>query len=131
MKVLKIVLAAFALVFAIVLAGCGSSGAPQQSAKTQTPSSSSTQSPSDSSTQTFPDDTKATFVSATWVQAPDDLGPAVKFTFHIVAGPDWKQNAKVQLRPASGNERPLSYYMVYRGRLGLPGLEQHRIRRHW
>jgi hypothetical protein len=112
MKIFKIVLAVFALAFAAVLAGCGGSGAPQQSARTHTPSGSSTQSPSESSTQTFPDGTKVTFVSATWTMAPDDLGPAVKFTFHVVAGPDWKQNAKVQLRPGSGNERPYSYYMV-------------------
>jgi hypothetical protein len=113
MKIFKSVPAVFTLVFAAALAACGSSGAHQQSAKTQNPSDRSTQSTSESSTQTFPDGTKVTFVSATWTRLsynPVDHG--VKFTFHIIAGPGWKQNAKVQLRPASGDERPYTYYMV-------------------
>ena len=111
---IQVVLAAFGLVSVMLLAGCGGSGAPLHPVATRSPSGSSgsAQSPAENSTQAFPDDTKVTFVSATWVQAPDNLGPAVKFTFHIVAGPDWKQNAKVQLRPASGDEHPLNYYMV-------------------
>jgi hypothetical protein len=112
MKVFNIVLAVFTLVLATLLAGCGASGVPQHPATTQRASGSSAQSSSESSTQTFPDGTRVTFISVTWVMTPDNDGPAVKFTFRIVAGPDWKQNAKVQLRPGSGNERPLNYYMV-------------------
>ncbi len=112
MKVSNIVLAVFALVFATLLAGCGASGAPQHPATTQRASASSAQRSSGGPAQTFPDGTVVTFVSATWVMTPDDDGPAVKFTFHVVAGPDWKQNAKVQLRPGSGSERPFNYYMV-------------------
>jgi hypothetical protein len=112
MKVFNIVLAVFALVLTTLLAGCGASGAPRHPATTQRASGNSPQSSSESSTQKFPDGTRVTFISATWVMTPDDDGPAVKFTFRIVAGPDWKQNAKVQLRPGSGDERPYNYYMV-------------------
>ena len=88
---------------------------PSNWQRLRTPSGSSTQSPSESSTQTFPDGTKVTFVSATWITAgyptPD---PAVKFTFHIVAGPQWKPYAdqQVHLRPGSGDGKPIGYYMV-------------------
>jgi hypothetical protein len=112
MKVFNIVLAVFALVLTALLAGCGASGATRHPATTQRASSNSPQSSSESSTQKFPDGTRVTFISVTWVMTPDDDGPAVKFTFRIVAGPDWKQNAKVQLRPGSGDERPYNYYMV-------------------
>ena len=113
MRIFKIILAVFVLACPVALTGCGSSAAPQQSAKTQVSSGRSAQSVSDSSTQTFPDGTKVTFVSATWTRLSyNSVDHGVKFTFHIVAGPDWKQNAKIQLRPASGDEHPYNYYMV-------------------
>jgi hypothetical protein len=73
---------------------------------------------SDGTTQTFPDGTRVTFVSANWTNSgpfvynPVDHG--VTFTFHLVAGPSWtgSGNQKVLLRPISGSERPLDYYMV-------------------
>ena len=34
---------------------------------------------------------RVTFISAMRVMTPDDDGPTVKFTFRIVAGPDWEQ----------------------------------------
>jgi predicted small lipoprotein YifL len=46
MKIFKIILAVFALLFAAALAGCGGGGASQHPTKTQTPSDNSTQSPS-------------------------------------------------------------------------------------
>lgn len=109
MKVFKIGPAVLAFASAVALTGCGGGGAPQHPATSQTHAA---QSSAQNSTQTFPDGTKVTFVSATWVMMPDDEGPGVKFAFHIVAGPDWKQNAKVELRPGSGSERPYNYYMV-------------------
>jgi hypothetical protein len=70
---------------------------------------------SDSATQTFPDGTQVTFVSASWTTlAYNPVDHGVTFTFHLVAGPSWTGNGNQQvlLRPISGSERPLDYYMV-------------------
>jgi hypothetical protein len=88
--------------------------APDNSASVGSPA----QTGSDSTTQTFPDGTRVTFVSANWTTfAPFAYNPVhhgATFTFHVVAGPSWtgSGNQKVMLRPISGGERPLDYYMV-------------------
>jgi hypothetical protein len=112
MKVFKFGPAIVVFALAAALAGCGSSGTPQRAVAHQASSGGSAQRPSVNSTGEFPDGTKVTFISANWTMTPDGLGPGVKFTFRIVAGPGWKQNARFQLRPASGSERPYNYYMV-------------------
>lgn len=89
---------------------------PSLSSRAAQPSSSPRVLPA--GTKMFPDGTEVKFVSAKWTLIPNDNegGPAVKFTFRIVAGPGWKQDTTShpvkQLRPCSGDGRPLSYYKV-------------------
>lgn len=85
--------------------------APDNTASAGSPA----QTASGSATQTFPDGTRVTFVSASWTTlAYNPVDHGVTFTFHLVAGPNWTGNGnqRVLLRPISGSERPLNYYMV-------------------
>jgi hypothetical protein len=79
--------------------------------------------PPESLTKTFPDGTKVTFVSAEWTALSqyDQASYGVKFTFHIVAGPQWSNSARVSLCANCGDGRPYKYYMVTIGGWAYPG----------
>jgi len=116
---------ACAVVLLTAISGCANSGSAPGTATASGASATSTSgqasagttagaNPAGSLTQTFPDGTKITFVSAKWTalsqyaQAPY----GVKFTFHILAGPQWSNSGKVHLCANCGDQRPGEDYMV-------------------
>jgi hypothetical protein len=78
--------------------------------------------PANGSTRTFPDGTQVTLVSAEWtVLSQYDQAPyGVKFTFHIVAGPQWTSSSRVHLCVNCGDQRPDEDYMVTVGGWAYP-----------
>ena len=92
----------------------GPSQALLQSLIHQASTSSPGTGPAEGLTRTFPDGTTVTFVSAEWTSLSqyDQASYGVKFTFRVVAGPQWTSSGKVRLCLNCGDGRPYYDYMV-------------------